>query len=71
MPPREPETPGTRAERLLRARLVSMASGDQLPAVRVLAAELSVSHATVAKVLKRLESEGLVNVVRSWGTFKA
>lgn len=70
MPPREPETPGTRAERLLRERLASMDSGAQLPSVRVLAADMGVSHATVAKVLKRLADEGLVNVVRSWGTFK-
>ena len=36
-----------------------------------LASEYGVSRATVAKALRRLADDGLVEIVPQWGTFRA
>ncbi len=43
---------------------------EALPSVATLAAHYGVARATVAKVLRRLEADGLVRVVPAWGTFR-
>ena len=55
----------------LRQRIVSgqLASGEQMPSVRDLSAELKINLLTVAKVYQLLESEGLVETRRGLGTF--
>lgn len=55
----------------LRQRIVSgqLASGEQMPSVRDLSAELKINLLTVAKVYQLLESEGLVESRRGLGTF--
>ena len=45
--------------------------GEALPGLRTLAAEYSVSQATVARAVGLLVEEGRVTVVRGWGTFVA
>jgi|LGOV01.1.fsa_nt_gb DNA-binding transcriptional MocR family regulator len=46
-----------------------IADGTKLPTVRLLSQELSVSPLTVTRAYKKLESEGLVNVLQGSGTF--
>jgi len=46
-----------------------LASGDKLPAVRKLAAELVINPNTVARAYSRLEQAGLVNTKTGSGTF--
>ena len=55
----------------LRQRIVSgqLASEEQLPSVRDLAADLKINLLTVAKVYQLLEGEGLVETRRGLGTF--
>jgi GntR family transcriptional regulator len=55
----------------LRQRIVSgqLASDEQMPSVRDLAAELKINLLTVAKVYQLLEGEGLVETRRGLGTF--
>lgn len=48
-----------------------LASGDKLPAVRKLAAELVINPNTVARAYSRLEQAGLVNTKTGSGTFVA
>lgn len=46
-----------------------LAPGEQLPTVRELAVELSITANTVARVYTDLESEGLVYSIQGKGTF--
>lgn len=46
-----------------------LASGDKLPAVRKLAAELVINPNTVARAYRRLEQAGLVTTKTGSGTF--
>jgi GntR family transcriptional regulator len=46
-----------------------LATGDALPSVRALAAELRVNPATVVQAYRDLESEGLVSTRHGAGTF--
>ena len=46
-----------------------LASGDQLPSVRELAAQLLLNPNTVARVYRDLEREGLVETRRGEGTY--
>jgi DNA-binding GntR family transcriptional regulator len=64
--------PSARVEADLRRRIASgeWASGQQLPRVRELAGHYHVSNRTISKVLRVLDAEDLVLVVRSWGVFK-
>jgi len=48
-----------------------LTSGDKLPAVRKLAAELVINPNTVARAYSRLEQAGLVNTKTGSGTFVA
>jgi DNA-binding GntR family transcriptional regulator len=69
---RPPERPSVRVEADLRRRL---AAGEwepeqQLPSVAALAEHYGVAGGTVARVLGKLETDGLVRVVPGWGTFK-
>jgi DNA-binding GntR family transcriptional regulator len=69
---RTPERPGERVEADLRRRLAvgEWRSGQALPTVATLSAHYQVSPGVVARVLKRLEADGLVRVVPRWGTFR-
>ncbi len=60
-------------ERDLRQRIDAgeWASGQALPTVAALAAHYGVSPGVIARMLKRLEADGLVQVVPRWGTFRA
>ncbi len=70
---RTPERPGERVEADLRKRIAAgeWRSGQALPTVAALSAHYRVSPGVVARVLKRLEADGLVRVVSRWGTFRA
>jgi len=69
--PRTLELPSERVERMVRAHVATLAPGAQLPAVKAWALELKTSRATLGRVIKKLEAEGLVTIVVGWGTFKA
>jgi DNA-binding GntR family transcriptional regulator len=57
----------------LRSRLASgeWAHGQQLPPVAELAEHYAVASRTVARALRRLADEGLVQIVPRWGVFRA
>lgn len=46
-------------------------SGDRLPTVRELASEIRINPNTIAKAYSRLEQEGVIETMRSRGTFVA
>ena len=66
------ELPSRRVEADLRQRIAAgeWASGDTLPPIASLAEHYAVSRATVAKALRRLADDGLVEIVPQWGTFR-
>jgi DNA-binding GntR family transcriptional regulator len=71
---KRPVLPSVRCEQELRRRLAAGVfgpKGTQLPGMDVLAAELDCSRGTVASVLRKLAAEGLVAVIRSYGSFVA
>lgn len=70
--PRGPQRPSETVEADLRQRISAgeWASGDALPTVGALAEHYGVARATVARVLRVLESEGLIRIVPRWGTFR-
>ena len=72
VPPRPRELPSRRVEADLRRRIDAgeWASGETMPPIAALAAHYEVSRATVAKALRRLADDGLVEVVPQWGTFR-
>jgi hypothetical protein len=47
-----------------------LTSGQALPSIASLAEHYGVSRATVAKALRRVAGDGLVEVVPQWGTFR-
>ena len=67
-----PMLPSDRVEADLRRRIAAGAwpPGGALPNVAELARHYGTSGATISKVLKRLADDGLVVVIRSWGTFR-
>jgi GntR family transcriptional regulator len=69
---REREMPSRRVEADLRRRIEAdeWASGQALPSIASLAEHYGVSRATVAKALRRMAGDGLVEVVPQWGTFR-
>jgi len=75
VPPRDSyELPSERAEAELRRRLTEeWRSGERLPPLSQLAAELEVSQGTVARVLRKLAAEDppLVRIRPRWGAFKS
>lgn len=60
-------------ERDLRERIAAgeWRPGEALPTVAALSEHYGVSPGVVQRVLKRLQEDGLVNVVARWGTFRA
>ena len=48
-----------------------LTAGTRLPTVRELAAELGLAPNTVARAYRELESAGIVETRRRWGTFVA
>ena len=72
MPPRPRELPSRRVEADLRRRVDAgeWASGDALPSIAALADSYGTSRATVAKAMRRLADDGLVEIVPQWGTFR-
>ena len=69
---REREMPSRRVEADLRRRIEAdeWASGQALPSIASLAEHYGVSRATVAKALRRMAGDRLVEVVPQWGTFR-
>jgi DNA-binding GntR family transcriptional regulator len=69
---RPPELPSVRVERDLRRRIDAgeWDPGQALPTVARLAQDYGVGKGTINKVLRKLADEGLVRIVRSWGTFR-
>jgi DNA-binding FadR family transcriptional regulator len=66
------ELPSKRVETALRARL---AAGEwphdgRLPSVAAFAAEYAVSRSAVTAALRRIEADGLIEIVPAWGTFR-
>ncbi len=54
--------------RILSGRLIA---GDEMPAIRTLAADLRVNPNTIARAYRELAAEGLLEVRRTRGTFVA
>lgn len=46
-------------------------TGDRMPTVREMASELRINPNTIAKAYQRLEQEGVIETMRSRGTFVA
>lgn len=46
-------------------------TGDRMPTVREMASELQINPNTIAKAYQRLEQEGVIETMRSRGTFVA
>jgi DNA-binding GntR family transcriptional regulator len=69
---RTPELPSRRVEAALRARISAgeWQSQERLPSVAQLADEYGVARSTVVAALRRIEADGLVTIVRNWGTFR-
>jgi len=63
--------PSQRVEAELRARIAAgeWKSGERLPAVAALAAEYGVARSTVITAERRIEADGLIEIVANWGTF--
>jgi DNA-binding GntR family transcriptional regulator len=68
VPPKLPELPRERVERVVRERIAdgTYPAGSQLPAMDEIAAELSVSRGTVAAVLRSMPE---VRVIPGYGSF--
>jgi DNA-binding GntR family transcriptional regulator len=73
MPPRGPELPSRQVEDDLRRRCEAgeWAPGERLPPVAELATHYEVARNTIAKALRRLADDGLIEIVPNWGTFRA
>jgi DNA-binding FadR family transcriptional regulator len=71
MPTRTPELPSERTEKLVREAVAGSEPGTQLPPIKTWAVELGTTRATLSRVLKKLEAEGLVVIRHGWGTFVA
>jgi DNA-binding GntR family transcriptional regulator len=69
---RTPELPSRRVEAALRARIIAgeWQSQERLPSVAQLAEEYGVARSTVVAALRRIEADGLVEVISNWGTFR-
>jgi DNA-binding GntR family transcriptional regulator len=64
--------PSQRVEADLRRRLQAgeWEQEQALPSVARLSGEYKVARNTVVKALRRLEADGLIEIVRNWGTFR-
>ncbi len=56
----------------LRARITreEWAPGERLPPVSELAEHYGVARSTVVNALRRIEADGLIEIVPNWGTFR-
>jgi GntR family transcriptional regulator len=72
VPPRDRELPSRRVETDLRRRIDAdeWEHGKALPSVADLAEHYGVARGTVAKALRRLAGDGLVEIIPAWGTFR-
>lgn len=72
MPARGPELPSKRVETDLRRRATAgeWQRDEKLPSVASLAAHYGVARSTVVSALRRMEADGLVEIVANWGTFR-
>ena len=68
--PRQP--PSQRVEQDLRARIAAgeWATDEQLPTVGELAEHYGVARATVVSAERRIEADGLIEIVPNWGVFR-
>jgi DNA-binding GntR family transcriptional regulator len=71
--PREAQLPSQRVEADLRDRIGrnEWAPGERMPPVAELAAHYEVARSTVVNALRRIEADGLIEIVPNWGTFRA
>lgn len=69
---RPPQLPSKRVEAAVRERIAAgeWASGQRLPSVGEFAAEYAVARATVITALRRIEADGLIEIISNWGTFR-
>jgi DNA-binding GntR family transcriptional regulator len=69
---RSPVPPGQRVIADLRERIErgEWQADDRLPSVAALADHYGVARRTVTRALQTLAADGLVVIVRSWGTFR-
>lgn len=73
MPPERGRVPPSqRVEAALRARVAAgeWKSGERLPSVAELAAQYEVARSTVIAAERRIEADGLIEIVANWGTFR-
>jgi DNA-binding GntR family transcriptional regulator len=66
------QLPSQRVELDLRRRLAAneWAADEQLPTVADLAAHYSVARATVVAAERRIQDDGLIEIVANWGVFR-
>ena len=64
--------PSKRVETELRQRIArgEWKSGERLPPVAELAAHYGVARLTVVTAERRIEKDGLIEIVANWGTFR-
>lgn len=64
--------PSKRVETELRQRIArgEWKSGERLPPVAELAAHYGVARSTVVTAERRIEKDGLIEIVANWGTFR-
>jgi DNA-binding GntR family transcriptional regulator len=69
---RAAQLPSRRVEADLRRRLDhgEWDHGQALPSVAELSRDYAVARNTVVKALRKLEADGLIEIVPSWGTFR-
>ena len=65
--------PSQRVEAALRARVAAgeWKPGERLPSVAELAAQYGVARSTVIAAERRIEADGLIEIVPNWGTFRS
>jgi hypothetical protein len=63
---------GGGVETAIRARLAAgeWAPGGRLPPVAEFAIQYAAARGTVVAALRRIESDGLIEIVANWGTFR-
>jgi len=64
--------PSKRVETDLRQRIArgEWKSGERLPPVADLAAHYGVARSTVVTAERRIEADGLIEIVANWGVFR-
>jgi DNA-binding FadR family transcriptional regulator len=72
MPNRPRELPSRKVEVALRARIAAgeWQPEEKLPPVSELATEYGVSRSAVTAALRRIEGDGLIEIIPAWGTFR-